>query len=202
MAIPGLIENYSGWTEVVDPNFEQPNASTWSRLLRKRPERSLPPSVKVADFISPDIRHAADTFFNATKAILTSTTVAHGGLGNPDQIQHLLTSQLYNRLVAMRTLDETFVEISAVDTSTTDTSTEIAQQMRTLAKETFTTAVEAPTKEIEDLANQVKLRDMQHRLPQLSEKLDGDSLTGHNLDNLEFLAARLQALCDLDTTIR
>lgn len=202
MAIPGLIEDFSGWKEVVDPDFQAPDTTFWSRLLKKRPTTAPYPSIKPTDFINPSIAKSADTFVNATKTILTSDTVATGGLGDPQDIQFLLTRQLYSRLQAMLVVDDAFVEIEGVETGTAKNAAEVARKMRTLATETLETSVTNPTREIEDLANQVTLRDMQDRLPQLSEKLGDDNLGGQQLDNLDFLAARLKALCELETSIR
>ena len=202
MAIPGLIEDYSGWKEVVDPTFEQPTTSFWSRLAKKRPKATTYPSIKLTDFINPGIAQCADTFVNATKTILTSETVATGGLGDAQDIQFLLTRQLYSRLKAMLVVDDAFVEIEGVEGGTAKNAAEVALQMRTSATETLETSVTNPTREIEDLANQVTLRDMQNRLPQLSEKLGDDNLGGQQLDDLDFLAARLKALCELETSLR
>lgn len=196
MAIPGIIENQTGWQAVADPTYT-PQTQPWHhRLLGKPPQRMQPPSVKATDFIDKAVADHAGRFVAAVKAILGSDTVASGGLGNPDTIRSSLISHLYKRLLAMRTVDDSLVELETAKATAIPGSDDVIDKMSAVIADSLQKSVIHPTEDVETLANQVRLRDMRHRLPQMANELEDGTV-----ESLDTVAAHIQALCDLDTTV-
>lgn len=196
MAVAGIIENHTGWKAVVDPDYQVQPLAWHQRLLGKRPPRAAPPSVKAADFIDTDVADHADRFVESVKRILSSDTVISGGLGDPQRLHTALIGYLYKQLVAMRTVDDSVVELHRAQSTATTGTEHVIEEMSGVIADGLERTVLEPTRTVEALASQVSLRDMQHRLPHMAQQMEGE-----HIDSLDAVSARLQALLDLDTTM-
>lgn len=196
MATAGIIETTRTWLRVVNPDTATPPSQpVWRRLLnRKQHRRWTPTAIHRSDFLTPDITVYADKLVNDVKTIAESRTVAEGFLGHPDTATRALVATLYRQLVAMASADSAVLQAEEVRAGHHDMEEAHAMisQMEKVVDENFSTNVVAVSQQMEDLTKQVKLLDLQLRIPEMVASMRHDPSK-----SLENVTAQISALCDL-----
>lgn len=195
MATAGIIEGSTTWRRVVDPVSAAKKTPTGLTLFFKRPDRfDAPKQVSRTDFLTDDIRTVADKFVADVKTIIESDTLADGYLGEPSDVTTALVSYLYNRLAGMLEADDALVHLTQARASNhgVEGAEELLARMETAVKDTVRVSVTDVVDEMEHLANQVRLLDLQIGMPQIVADREKN-----RIGSLNEVAGRISAICDL-----
>lgn len=196
MATAGIIETTRTWLRVVNPDTATPPPQPWWKWLfnRKRNLGWIPTAIHRSDFLTPEITVYADKLVSDVKTIAESRTVAEGFLGDPDTAIRALVATLYRQLVAMASADSAVLQAEEVRAGHQDVEEAHAMigQMEKVVAENFSANVVAVSQQMEDLTKQIKLLDLQLRIPEMVASMRHDPSK-----SLENVTAQISALCDL-----
>lgn len=163
MPIPGVRETAAGWVAVVKypPKETTPPPRRWWAFWEKPQPQPQPPApmIERASFRSDNIVEHADRAVEAIGLIAHSDCFKRGILGERNAIGTILSHRLFDCLQTMLKVDQ--LTRDAKNVSDRAQAAGIADATAEAIEKSVETGVVAPVRQLERLASQVLILDMQ-----------------------------------------